>query len=237
VAYIVGALSNAIFYREFGKIAIDMAAGNVDKIIPTFIERIMPSWYSALFLLAMFAAAMSTLASQYHVGGTALGRDVCEQFTEIGHRKPGTVARVAVTAVVFVTLLWAWVLPESIIAFATAFFFGLCLASFLPAYVLGLYWKGMTRAGALASLFGGFFASMFWMFFVNKQLSETFGVCQALLGKSTLGRTPRPHLGLPAPVRGPQRHGPARVPDPGRAVSQGTTKYDAEHVDYCWRNF
>lgn len=238
VAYVVGALSNAIFFKEFGKISIQMAEGNVDKIIPTFIETIMPPWYATLFLLAMFAAAMSTLASQYHVGGTALGRDVCEQFSEASRRKPGAVARVAVTATVFVTLLWAWVLPGSIIARATAFFFGLCLASFLPIYLLGLYWRGMTRGGALASLFGGFFSSMFWMFFMNKQLAETFGVCQALTGKATL-------VAGAAPGTWPFL---LQFVDPNVTalpvslvlavlVSLATPRYEAEHLDWCWRNF
>ncbi|MCM0755748.1 sodium:solute symporter family protein [Desulfovibrio aminophilus] len=238
VAYVVGALSNAIFLQQFGKISIDMAQGNVDKIIPTFIETIMPSWYSALFLLAMFAAAMSTLASQYHVGGTALGRDVCEQFSAAAKAKPGPVARAAVTATVFITLLWAWILPGSIIARATAFFFGLCLASFLPAFLLGLYWKGMTKAGALASLFGGFFASMFWMFFVNKQLAETFGICSALTGQATL-------LAGAAPGSWPfllQFVDPNVMALPvsfilALAVSLASEKYAAEHVEWCWRNY
>ena len=35
--YIVGALSNVYFYQTTGQIAIQVAGGNVDKIIPTFI--------------------------------------------------------------------------------------------------------------------------------------------------------------------------------------------------------
>ena len=75
VAYVVGSLSNVIFFREGGKLAIQAAGGNMDKIIPVYISQVMPGWFGVLFLLAMLAAAMSTLSSQYHVGGTSLGRD------------------------------------------------------------------------------------------------------------------------------------------------------------------
>jgi SSS family solute:Na+ symporter len=72
------------------------------------------------------------------------------------------------------------VLPPSSIAVATAFFFGLCAASFLPPYLLGLYWKGVTRAGAVSSMVGGFCVSFIWMIFFHS-LGST-----ALLGAANL---------------------------------------------------
>jgi hypothetical protein len=64
------------------------------------------------------------------VGVTALGRDVCEQFSAApSQARP--VARAAVTATVFITLLWAGSAGVHHRR-ATAFFFGLCLASFHP---------------------------------------------------------------------------------------------------------
>ena len=65
-AFIVGALSNAYFLEKYGKPSIAMAGGNVDKIIPVFINEIMPEWFVAIFMVTLLAAAMSTLSSQFH---------------------------------------------------------------------------------------------------------------------------------------------------------------------------
>lgn len=186
VAFTVGALSNAVFYKEVGKISIAVAGGNMDKIIPMYIEQMMPSWFSSLFLLAMLAAGMSTLSSQYHVGGTALGRDFFERFVKVSSEKSVKITKIGVSITLLAAIVWAWVLPPSIIARATAFFFGLCAASFLPIYLLGLYWKGMTKKAAKVSLVGGFGASMFWLLFVHAKEAKVIGLCKMLTGQDTL---------------------------------------------------
>ncbi|THB63574.1 MAG: sodium:solute symporter family protein [Desulfovibrio sp.] len=186
VPYVAGALSNVIFHQETGMLAIQVAEGNIDKIIPLFIETAMPGWFSTLFLLAMFAAAMSTLSSQYHVGGTSLGRDVSEKALGLTSGGSFRITQIGVAVTILATLIWAWTLPEAVIARATAFFFGLCAAAFLPAYLLGLYWKRATRAGAVFSMVGGFSLSMFWLLFVHVKESEAIGLCNALFGKVSL---------------------------------------------------
>jgi len=236
VAFVTGALSNVVFFKEFGKISIAMAAGNFDKIIPLYIDKIMPGWFSGLFLVAMFAAAMSTMSSQYHVGGTSLSRDFLEQHVKIGNGGSSMkLNRLGVTVAVIATLIWAWLLPGSIIARATAFFFGLCAASFLPIYLLGLYWKGMTKTAAKISMVGGFAVSMFWLLFVHLKEAAPIGLCKALTGQLTLVATaPKgswlwlmqwvdPNVvGLPVAVI------------LAVAVSYATRRMEQKHLDLCW---
>jgi len=189
VTYAVGALSNAVFHQSFGKLSLEMAGGNFDKVIPMYIETVMPSWFSTLFLMAMFAAAMSTISAQYHVGGTSLGHDFCARAMGLfanGQTSTFKITQLGVAATIALTLLWSWYLPESIIARATAFFFGLCAAAFLPAYLLGLYWRRVNRPGAVASMLVGFAVSMFWLLFVHEKEAASLGVCQALFGMPTL---------------------------------------------------
>jgi len=59
--FIVGALSNVYFYQETGKIAIAVAGGNPDLVIPIFIRDAMPVWFGYIFMLVILSAAMSTL--------------------------------------------------------------------------------------------------------------------------------------------------------------------------------
>ena len=240
VAFTVGALSNAVFFKEFGKISIAMAEGNIDKIIPMYIETMMPPWFSAIFLMAMFAAAMSTLSSQFHVGGTSLGHDIYARAMRTRVRAAGNamaINQMGVIITILATLVWAWMLPPSVIARATAFFFGLCGAAFLPSYVLGLYWKGMTKTGAKVSMVGGFSFSMLWLLFILEKEASAIGLCQFLFGKATLvaSATPGSWLHLlqwvdPNVVALPFSFALAW------GVSVFSTSLAEEHVEACWQN-
>lgn len=187
VAFIVGALSNLYFYRTQGVIAVVAAGGNIDKIIPMYINSAMPEFFVVLFMLTLLAAAMSTLSSQFHVMGTSIGHDFYREFIrkgKIGLTIPITRAGIMVTILISVVL--AYILPISIIARATAIFFGLCAAAFLPMYIGALFWRKMTRAGAIASLLVGTVSSLFWLTFVHAKEATALGICKALFGVDTL---------------------------------------------------
>jgi SSS family solute:Na+ symporter len=61
---------------------------------------------------------------------------------------------IVVGLLVSVTLAYT-VRDEYVIARFTAIFFGLCAATFMPAYIGGLFSKRITRAGAVASMLVG----------------------------------------------------------------------------------
>jgi len=194
VAFVVGALSNVYFvaHPQFGKISLAVAEGNIDKIIPTYINSAMPVWFVYLFMLTLLSAAMSTSSSQFHAMGAAIGRDVFERIIFKGKHTPYSVAitRFGILAGVVVTVVLGYRLPGSIIAIATAIFFGLCASTFLPAYAGALFWKGITKAGAIASMFTGFLGTCLWLLFVHQKESEALGLCNLLFGKPTLANFP-----------------------------------------------
>jgi len=186
VPLIVGPLTNVIFVQRFGEISIAVAGGNVDKIIPQYIDTVMPWWFGALFLMGMLAASMATVSSQFHVGGTSLGRDFYGKGLGLGRTGAVFFTKVGMVLTISAAVIWGLVLPSSIIAVAVAFFFGLCAASFLPLYCLGLYWKGVTRGGGIVSMIGGLCLSFFWMIFFHHQESAALGICQILFGRANL---------------------------------------------------
>ncbi|MFH1567696.1 MAG: sodium:solute symporter family protein [Gemmatimonadota bacterium] len=195
VAFITGALSNVYFAQTAGKISIAAAGGDPDKVIPLYITQALPGWFGILFMLTLLAAAMSTLSSQFHAMGTAIGRDFYQQLLENkeeADQRSVFISKMGIGITILVSLLLAYVLPkiytqgEAIIARGTAIFFGLCAAAFLPAYLAGLYWRGATRAGAVTGMVGGFAASALWILFVHAKESSVLGLCQALFGKPAL---------------------------------------------------
>ncbi|HMK33830.1 MAG TPA: sodium:solute symporter family protein [Desulfomonilaceae bacterium] len=251
VAFVVGALSNVVFFKDMGMlekvvdgvtkkvpaISVVVAGGNIDKIIPTYIEKMFPDWFATVFLLAMFAAAMSTLSAQYHAGGTSFGRDFYEKFL-LGKGDTMYVTRVGVAATIILTLVWGMVLPESIVALATAFFFGLCSSSFLPVFVLGIYWKGVTKAGAVASMVGGFAVSTLYALFIHQKEAVNIGLCKYLFGVDTLVSSYAP-MSTPWKLMFLDQNVVALPISFAIAiiVSLLTTKIDEKHLARCWKNF
>lgn len=188
-AFIVGALSNVYFFDTVGKIAIQVAGGNADKIIPEFITAAMPLWFAYLFMITLLSAAMSTLSAQFHVQGTALGRDIYE--TVSGHKGGASVllARAGIAVAVLIAVILGFILPANIIAVGTAIWFSITAAAFLSMYTFALFWKRSTKAGVISGLVIGTLISIFWLVFEYKKSAEAVGICKALTGKAVLVAT------------------------------------------------
>jgi len=184
-AFVVGTLSNAFFYQGQGQIAITAAGGNPDSIIPLYINQAMPVWFSYLFMITLLAAAMSTLSSQFHVMGTAIGRDFFQEIIS-DSRASLNIVRLGVLVSIIVSVILGYMLPPGIIARGTAVFFGLCASGFLPVYAAALYWKGVTRAGAYWSIGVGLGASLFCLAFLHREEAAALGLSQFLFGKEVL---------------------------------------------------
>ncbi len=188
IIFIVGALSN-VWYYEFneGKNALQ-SAGGVGKVIPHFINAAMPKWFAFIFLFALISAAMSTLSSQFHAMGTAIGRDVFEQIAGKHTQNSLLITRTGIIVMIVISVSLAYVFDKqpAIIARSTAIFFALCASIFLPTYFGGLFWKRMTKKGAIASMVVGTVVTTFWLLFVHFQEAKELGICKMLFGVNTL---------------------------------------------------
>jgi SSS family solute:Na+ symporter len=159
---------------------------NPDSIIPNFITSAMPPWFGLLFLLTLLSAAMSTLSSQFHAVGTSFGRDMYELLP--GRAGKGLlVTKIGIIIGIFVAVLFSYYnRGGAIVARATAMFFGMCIASFFPAYVGGLFWRRMTKAGAITSIITGFLVSAIWLLFIKDKEARAMGLCYKLFEKHSL---------------------------------------------------
>ncbi len=184
--FTVGSLTNLYFYNESGLLAIQAAQGNVDLIMPEFINHAMPSWFVYLFMLALLSAGMSTLSSQFHTMGTALGRDFFQNLFPRKNINAMMISRIGVVIAILVSILIGYKLPIGIIARGTAIFFGICAATFLPAYFAALYWKRVTTLAAKWSIGTGLLASVFSLVFLHQKESAPLGISKALFGKDFL---------------------------------------------------
>ena len=194
VAFVAGALSNLYFWRARGRTALavvaDPATGapNIDKVIPMYVEAVMPEWFGYLFMLTLLAAAMSTLSAQFHVIGTAIGRDLYGEALARGRHRAHTVriAKAGIVAAFAATVLLALNLPPGVVAIATSLFFGVCAAAFLPAFVAALFWPRATRVAVIGGMVTGIVSWALWVLFVHQRESAALGLAGALFGTPSL---------------------------------------------------
>jgi len=184
VAFTVGALTNVYFYQTLGKISVEAAAGNVDAIIPIFINSALPEWFVVIFMITLLAAAMSTLSSLFHSMGTALICDLWGRGRQCALSLRAN--QVGVLIMIVVSLIVAFLMPGSIIAIATAMFMGLCASAFLPVFAVAVYCRKPDVVAAKASLLVGAATWFFWALFVNTRYATVFGLSKAVLGKVSI---------------------------------------------------
>jgi SSS family solute:Na+ symporter len=210
-AYTVGSLTNVYFYNETGQIAVDYVGGNVDQVIPTFINMAMPEAFVIVFMLALLAAAMSTLSSLFHTLGTSAGYDIwnnlkTSRISKLWAREGEPVkqdpsgkesisssfraTQVGMIIMIVISIALAYVMPGSIIARATAMFFGLCAAALLPAYTHGLFAKKPSALAAKASVAVGAISWFTWTAFVHVKESSVLGISEWLFGKEAVLNLP-----------------------------------------------
>jgi len=180
VIYHVSAMSNLYFFKKTGMVTSQLVP-DADKIVPFFIKSSMPEWFTAVFMMCIIAAGMSTLASQVHTMGVAAGSDLA------GRGSRGTrFIRFAVLISVLISYGVCYLLKANVIARGTNIFMGLCACTFLPAYFCALYWKRVTRQGAIASMWVGAVTSLFALFFLHRKESAALGICKAVFGTDCL---------------------------------------------------
>lgn len=194
IIFTVGSLSNIFFMQTEGKIAVGVMP-DLDKIIPHYIKAAMPAWFAAVFMLTILSASMSTLSSQFHAMGSSIGRDV---VGVIKNKLDSTkITRLGVAFSIIISYIICYSLSMSVIARGTGIFFGICAATFLPAYFCSLYWKKTTKQAALWSMIAGFAVSLFALFFLHAKEASVVGLCKMLFGSDVLVKA------MPWPVLDP----------------------------------
>jgi len=183
-SYFVGTLSNLYFLQEYDMLAVEYES-NIDRIIPLYIREALPPWFMYLFMLSILSAAISTLSSQFHTVGTAVGRDVFQKGLGLS-RGAILLTRTGIVIALIVTVILSYYLPAGVIAQATAMFFGFCTATFLPSYTAAIFWRKTTRKSVIASSLTGFFVTLFLFLLAHESTASVFGVSDLLIGSETI---------------------------------------------------
>jgi SSS family solute:Na+ symporter len=167
-AYLTGAFSHVFFSLESvprgpdGKILYD-------SIVPTLLtEQLTGSlqYLLALILLLVLSASMSTLSSLVLVSSSSVAIDLYPQARlNAGTGKTASVAMMRFLSAIFIVISYFISRFQiSIIVYLMSLSWGVVSGAFAAPYILGLYSRRVTKAGAYAGLAAGV-ATMITLFF------------------------------------------------------------------------
>ncbi len=165
------------FLGGFGRLFVDSPLNPVtgkpayDSIVPKMLEVALPEVLIALVMLLVLSASMSTLASLVLTSSSTMTLDliyrdkksIAEEVPE-GEMDDMVVARIERRKVVIMRVLIVFFVvislmialhPPHFIAQLMGISWGALAGAFLAPFLLGLYWKGVTKASVYACFVWG----------------------------------------------------------------------------------
>jgi SSS family transporter len=142
---------------------------DTDMIVPMLVTNpeVFPLWVADCLLIAMMAAAMSSMDSVLLVAASVLYKDVVETLRPTA--RPMVWTRFGVIALSVLAAVVALRPPGGIVEI-TIFSGSLYAVCFLPAILFGLHWQRGTAAAVLASMAIGITILVGWMVLGPKDL-------------------------------------------------------------------
>ena len=160
---IIGSI--VIFIVMFGVHLIGVMARGVfpdikdyDSVIPIITLKVLPWYLAALVLAAPMAAIITTVNAQFLLISSALIKDVLFSTKVIKEKIVGRKIPIFVYSInilVIILIMFISMRPPSLIVNVNLFAFGGLESTFLWPILLGLYWKGAEKYGAISSILVG----------------------------------------------------------------------------------
>lgn len=140
-----------------------LTAKTAETVFIVLAENLFPSVIVGFLLAAILAAVMSTISSQLLVTSSALTEDIYKAFFKknASDKELVNVGRLAVVGVSVVAFLLA-LNPSDTILNLVGYAWAGFGAAFGPVILLSLYWKRMTKWGALAGMVAGAVTVIVW---------------------------------------------------------------------------
>jgi SSS family solute:Na+ symporter len=177
-AYSTGAFSHVFFNLD----TVPQKDGRIlyDLIVPTLLTTKLPDLLVALIMLLILSASMSTLSSLVLVSSSAIAIDLAPVKLETKTGKDHSVAMMRFLSGVFIVISYFISRFQiSIIVYLMSLSWGAVSGSFAAPYILGLYSKKVTKAGAYAGLIAGLAVEIALFFILgasNSPLSASIAI-------------------------------------------------------------
>jgi sodium/proline symporter len=164
MSWMVLSLFGAIFTGFLGiAFFADAPLENSETVFIDLTQVLFNPWIAGVLLAAILAAIMSTIDSQLLVCSSTIAEDFYKQILRKDARQNELVwiSRISVLAIALIAILLASN-PDSKVLGLVAYAWGGFGAAFGPVIILSLFWRRMTRNGALVGMILGAVTVIVW---------------------------------------------------------------------------
>ena len=176
--WVVVSLLCSVLIGTFGMmhfIDTPLQGAAVENVFMLLIQALFHPAVAGLFLAAVLAAVMSTADSQLLVTSSSFTKDFYQVFfkkdaTEKQLVKASRLSVLIVSVVAFILALN----PESKVLDLVSYAWAGLGATFGPIVVMSLYWRDMTRNGAIAGMVTGGLTVILWPLLTSGTLAEIY---------------------------------------------------------------
>ena len=152
--YFIGSFSHLFFGST-------LPEGGVDYVVPQMLSQSnLPVILLGVVLVLLIAASVSTLSSITLTAGTTVTIDLIKPAAKKQKDEKHWTLFIKLFCLVFVAASYVIARTDTPILDMMSYSWGILSGSFLAPYMLALYRKGMTRAGAWTGMLGGFAIAM-----------------------------------------------------------------------------
>ncbi len=167
VIWVVLALYGAIAVGFVGIAAFGPESGGLvdpEWVFLELVQLVFNPWIAGILLAAVLSAIMSTIDSQLLVSSSALTEDFYRTFfkREASQKELIWVGRFAVLVIAVIAVILAW--GEGVVLELVAYAWAGFGAAFGPCIILSLFWRRMTRNGALVGMVVGGLTVILWQY-------------------------------------------------------------------------
>jgi SSS family solute:Na+ symporter len=162
IPYLVGALTRVLI----------PGIANPDLAIPKLVAMVLSPWEAAILLAGVVAAGMSTFAGVLIIISSSLVTDIYEHGLKrkLTGRQEIFANRLVSAAVGLIALVIA-LRPPALILVLTGFAWAVIASTNFWPLIFGLYWKGASKKGVVASMVVGSLTAVIWTW-----LKKPFGI-------------------------------------------------------------
>ncbi|PWW20577.1 sodium/proline symporter [Cytobacillus oceanisediminis] len=141
----------------------DTPLENSETVFIMFSQVLFNPWVAGFLLAAILSAIMSTVDSQLLVSSSALAQDFYKSIfrRNASKKEEMIVGRIAVLGIAVIAIFLGYN-PESKVLELVSYAWAGFGAAFGPVIILSLFWKRMTRNGALAGIIVGAATVIVW---------------------------------------------------------------------------
>ncbi|PMC36794.1 sodium/proline symporter PutP [Bacillus sp. UMB0899] len=164
MTWMIVSLFGAIFIGFTGiAYFADSPLENSETVFIMFSQVLFNPWVAGFLLAAILSAIMSTVDSQLLVSSSALAQDFYKAIfrKEASQKEEMFVGRIAVLVIAVIAILLGYDRESKVLELVSYAWAGFG-AAFGPVIILSLFWKRMTRNGALAGIIVGAVTVIVW---------------------------------------------------------------------------